>query len=357
MTPVFASHSLAPKLAARLRAMPKVELHVHLEGTAAAATVWELARRNGQPLPARTLAEWEAFYDFQDFTHFLRVWGLVTASLRTAADYTWLVEQFLQQQAAQNIRYSETFFSPQLHLGRELTATQLLDALAEGARAGEAATGSRVRFLVDLDRSRRADATAVAALDFARAGQARGGLFLGFSIGGPEPGYPPELFVDLFARARAAGLRTVAHAGETAGPASVWGALRSLRAERIGHGIRALDDPELLAELRRTQTPLDVSPISNYRLKIVPANQPHPIRQLLSAGLRVTLNSDDPPMFGTNLTNEYLTLGRQGFTWPELWQLNLNALESSFLPEAEKAALRQQWQQFLRRLGDEPAAA
>ena len=357
MNPVFAPYPLAPELAARLRAMPKVELHVHLEGTAAAATVWKLARRNGLALPARTLAEWEAFYDFQDFTHFVRVWGLATGSLRTAADYTWLVERFLQQQAAQNIGYSEAFFSPQLHLGRELTAAQLLAALAEGVRAGEAATGSRVRFLVDLDRSRGADATADAALNFALAGQARGGLFLGFSIGGPEPGYPPELFADLFARARAAGLRTVAHAGETAGPASVWGALRSLRAERIGHGIRALDDPALLAELRRTQVPLDVSPTSNYCLKVVPADQPHPIRQLLSAGLRVTLNSDDPPMFGTNLTQEYLTLARQGFTWPELWQLNLNALESSFLPEAEKAVFHQQWQQFLRRLGDEPAAA
>ena len=205
-----------------------------------------------------------------------------------------------------------------------------------------------MRFLVDLDRSCGADDSAEAALQFALAGRARQGLFLGFSIGGPEVGYPPELFADLFARARAGGLRTVAHAGETAGPASVWGALRSLRAERIGHGIRALDDPALLAELRRTQTPLDVSPTSNYRLKVVPLNQPHPIRHLLDAGLRVTLNSDDPPMFATDLTAEYVALARQGFSWPELWQLNLNTLEASFLPEAEKAILRQQWQEFFQ---------
>ena len=357
MDSVFASHPLAPDLAARLRAMPKVEIHVHLEGTATAATVWAMAHRNGLVLPARTLAEWEAFYEFQDFARFIRVWHLATGSLRTAADYAGLVERFVQQQAAQNIRYSEAFFSPQLHLGRQLTASQLLAALAQGAAAGEAATGSRVRFLVDLDRSRGADETAEAALQFALAGQARNGLFLGFSIGGPEQGYPPELFTDLFARARAAGLRPVAHAGETAGPASVWGAVRSLRAERIGHGIRALDDAALLAELRRTQLPLDVSPTSNYCLKVVAADQPHPIRQLLDAQVLVTLNSDDPPMFSTDLTTEYETLARQGFTWPELWQLNLNTLEASFLPEVEKAAFRQQWQQFRQSVGDPVGAA
>ncbi len=282
------------------------------------------------------------------------MWGLATSSFRTAADYAWLVERFLQHQAAQNIRYSEAFFSPQLHLGRDrdLTPAQLLDALAQGAQAGEAVTGSRVRFLVDLDRSRGADDTAEAALQFALAGQARDGLFLGLSIGGPEQGYPPEPFADLFARARAAGLRTVAHAGETAGPASVWGALRSLHAERIGHGIRALDDPMLLDELRRTQTPLDVSPTSNYCLRVVPTSQPHPIRQLLDAQVFVTLNSDDPPIFSTDLTNEYCTLARQGFEWPELWQLNVNTLEASFLPEKEKASLRQQWQQFRQSVGE-----
>ncbi|UOQ69857.1 adenosine deaminase [Hymenobacter volaticus] len=346
MKPIFTSHPLEPTLAARLRAMPKVEIHVHLEGAADAATVWEMARRNNLPLPAQTLADWEAFYEFQDFAHFVQVWYLATRSLRTAEDYAWLVERFVHQQAAQNIRYSEAFFSPQLHFDRDLTPTQLLDALEQGAQAGEAATGSRVRFLVDLDRSRGADDSAEAALQFALAGRARNGLFLGLSIGGPEVGYPPELFTDLFARARTAGLRIVAHAGETTGPASVWGALRSLHAERIGHGISALDDPTLLAELHHTQTPLDVSPTSNYCLKVVPTDQPHPIRQLLEARVLVTLNSDDPPMFSTDLVNEYYTLAQQGFTWPELWQLNLNTLEASFLPAEEKALLRRQWQQF-----------
>lgn len=350
MNPIFASHPLEPTLAARLRAMPKVEIHVHLEGAADAATVWEMARRNNLALPAPTLAEWEAFYEFQDFAHFVQVWYLATRSLRTAEDYAWLVERFLHQQVAQNILYSEAFFSPQLHFNRDLTPTQLLDALEQGAQAGEAATGSRVRFIVDLDRSRGADDSAEAALQFALAGRARNGLFLGLSIGEPEQGYPPELFTHLFARA--AGLRTVAHAGETTGPASIWGALHSLHAERIGHGIRALDDPALLAELHRTQTPLDVSPISNYCLKVVPTDQPHPIRQLLEAGVLVTLNSDDPPMFSTDLVNEYHTLARQGFTWPELWQLNLNTLEASFLPDDEKAALRHQWQQFFQNIGE-----
>jgi adenosine deaminase len=134
----------------------------------------------------------------------------------------------------------------------------------------------------------------------------------------------------------------------------VWGALRSLRAERIGHGIRSLEDPELIAYLRETQVPLEVSPNSNYRTKLVPAGAPHPIRALIDAGVYVTLNSDDPPMFSTDLNNEYVTLAGQGFSFEELWQLNLNTLEASFLPEDEKAVLRAEWAAFAGQATAEP---
>jgi adenosine deaminase len=147
-------------------------------------------------------------------------------------------------------------------------------------------------------------------------------------------------------------LRVVAHAGETTGPAGVWGALQQLQAERIGHGVRALEDPQLVSHLKQTQIPLEVSPVSNYCLKVVPENRPHPIRLLVEQGVYVTVNSDDPPMFSTSLTNEYLLLAKQGFTWAELWQLNLNALHASFLAEDDKASYGREWQAFAQEVGN-----
>ena len=166
-------------------------------------------------------------------------------------------------------------------------------------------------------------------------------------LAGLETGYPPENFIETFVEAKRQGLRVVAHAGETEGAKSIGGALKNLQVERIGHGIQCLEDNALIEELRILQTPLEVSPQSNYCLSVVPCSQPHPIRQMINAGIYCTLNSDDPLMFDTNLVNEYLTLAAQGFSWKELWQLNLNALKATFLSETERVIYRTQWQDFL----------
>jgi len=182
-------------------------------------------------------------------------------------------------------------------------------------------------------------------LDFVLKGRAQG-IFIGLGLGGKEVGFPPELFSDVFAEARRQDLHVVAHAGETEGPPSVWGAIRSLQAERIGHGVRAIEDDQLVKHLSQTQIPLEVSPYSNYHLNIVSPDQPHPIRTLMDRGVYVTVNTDDPPMFSTDLTSEYVLLAGQGFSWDELWQLNLNALEASFLSDEVKAIYRAEWQTF-----------
>jgi adenosine deaminase len=162
-------------------------------------------------------------------------------------------------------------------------------------------------------------------------------------LGGPEIGFPPELFEDVYARARQAGLHVVAHAGETGGAKSVRGALDALLSERVGHGVQSLEDAELLERLRREQTPLEICPQSNYRLGIVKAGEPHPIRALFDAGVRCTINSDDPAMFETDLNREYLTLAEQGFSEEELRQLSLATLQSTFLSDADKRALGERW--------------
>jgi len=326
-----------PALLARLRAMPKVELHVHLEGATDAATVWQMAARNGVNLPADSLEEWQSYYSFRDFTHFIEIYQLAGGCMRTPEDFAFMTERFLEIQAEQNVRYTEAFLSASL-LVEKLPSADLIAAFQEGLQRGEARFGTRCRFIPDI--ARHQPETQWRVLDFVLQGR-EAGIFLGLGLGGIEVGYPPELFVDVFAEARRQGLHVVAHAGETDGPASIWGALRSLRAERIGHGVRTVDDPLLVAHLVETQVPLEVNPYSNYRLKVTPEDRPHPIRALFDAGVRVTVNSDDPPMFSTDLNQEYALLAAQGFSWDELLRLNLNAADVCFLPEDEKADLRQ----------------
>ncbi len=344
-TEVYNSHTVAPALIERLTAMPKVETHVHLEGATPAELVFRLAQRNSVTLPASTLDGLRALYEFRDFNHFIEIYVMAVSTMKTSDDFADIAEDFLRRQAAQHILYSEVYFSPALHR-QTLPADTILAALAEGIRRGEALYGTRIKLIMDISRELTSDSTMPAfVLDYALKARELGiGIALG--VGGPEIGYPAHLYRDVFAEARRQGLHVVAHGGETDGAPSVRDAMESLHAERIGHGIRSLDDPALVAKLRERQLPIEVSPQSNYCIKVVPLDQPHPIRQMVDAGLFVTLNSDDPPMFSTDLVNEYLTLAAQGFSFDELWQLNLNGLDSSFLPDAEKTALRTRFEAF-----------
>jgi adenosine deaminase len=342
METIYSDTQVPEELADRLRAMPKVELHVHLEGATEAATVWELARRNRVALPAATLEAWQGMYAFRDFNHFIEIYLLAAACMQNADDFAFMIERFSERQAQHNVKYCEVFLSATFMLDK-FPREEIIAALVDAAERSEARYGIRLRFIPDI--SREVPESRFRVLDFALRGLEQG-IFIGLGVGGKEIGYPPELFADVFTEARRQGLRVVAHAGETEGPQSIWGALRSLRAERIGHGVRALEDAGLIDELRRTQIPLEVSPHSNYCLKLVPLEQPHPIRALKDRGVYVTVNTDDPPMFSTDLTKEYLLLARQGFSWNELWQLNLNALEASFLAEEAKADYRREWHAF-----------
>lgn len=326
----------------RIQAMPKAEVHVHLEGATDAETVWQMAARNGVALPASTLDGWRDFYRFRDFDHFLEVYAAACGAMRTAEDWSLMAESFLANQARQNVRYSEAFVSVS-HQAGKLPHGELLHALREGAASGRARHGSRVAFIADI--ARHLPGTRWDVLDFALAGKEQG-IIIGLGLGGRESGHPPEGFADVYAEAKRQGLRVVAHAGETAGAESVRGALDALNAERIGHGVRCLEDPGLVKLLRASRVPLEVCPTSNYRLGVAPPDQPHPIRRMIDAGLLCTLNSDDPPMFGTDLMGEYNLLAEQGFGWEGLWMLNLNTLEATFLSEEEKAAYRREWAAF-----------
>lgn len=344
MPQTYAVTSVSPELTDRLRAMPKAEIHVHVEGATDAQTFYQMAQRNRVDLPTNSLDEWKSFFEFRDFPHFIQIYTAAVQCLQTPEDYALMIERFYQRQSEENILYTEAFLSASF-LTQKFEDDEILQAIAAGRAVGEAKYHCQINLIPDIAREIPDSQNRV--LEFVLNGKERG-LFIGLGIGGLEVGYPPELFADTYVEAHRQGLRVVAHAGEAVGAESIWGAVNTLKAERIGHGIRCLDDPELVELLCQRQTPLEVSPQSNYCLGVVERDQLHPIRRMIDAGLYCTLNSDDPAMFSTSLTNEYLTLAEQGFSWEELWRLNLNTLEATFLDEAEKDKYRIEWEKFLR---------
>jgi adenosine deaminase len=253
-----------------------------------------------------------------------------------------MVAQFYVFQSRQNIRYTECFMSMSLHL-RRLSARDILDALAQGIERGMTVSDARIAFIADI--SREDPETQGAVLDLALRGQRRG-LIIGIGLGGLEAEFPPALFRDTYARAAEAGLHVVAHAGEAAGVESIRAAVDELHVARIGHGIRSVDSPEFMAEMAARQIAFEVCPVSNYALGSTPVDRPHPIRAMLDAGMRCTLNSDDPAMFSTDLAAQYAVLAHQGFSWDELWALNCATLDATFLADDEKAAYRREWEAF-----------
>ncbi|MCB9926439.1 MAG: adenosine deaminase [Planctomycetaceae bacterium] len=316
--------------------VPKVELHVHLEGATDAETVWVMAQRNGVTLSASSLEEWKDQYQFRDFEHFIEIYGLATSVMRRPEDWSFMVERFLSGQAQQNIVYTEAFLSASYQVSN-LPADEWIDAIAEGAAIGERQHGAKVRFIPDI--SRHLPDTQEAVLQHAIEACKRE-HFIGLGLGGIEAGFPADLFIETFREAKRRGLRIVAHAGETTGAQTIRDAVHKLGAERIGHGIRCLTDADLVNELREKRIPMEVCPTSNYCLGVVERGQPHPLRRMVDAGLYCTVNSDDPPMFSTTLNDEYSLLAIQGFSIDELQQLNLNAVDASFLPDDEKLVMR-----------------
>ncbi|MEO7909575.1 MAG: adenosine deaminase [Roseiflexaceae bacterium] len=325
-------------LEAYIAAIPKVELHVHLEGAIRPATLLKLARRNHVPLPADTVAGLRSWYSFTDFPHFVEIYMAISACLRTPDDIELITREFLAGQAAQNIRYSEVTYTAFTHYARKNIAFRDQLAAINRARAWAAAElGVTMGLIIDISRERPAE-SGLQVADWAIDAMADGVVALG--LGGPEVGNPPEKFRGAFERARAAGLPSVPHAGETVGAASIWGALRALGAVRIGHGVRCLEDPILVDELRARQIPLEVCPTSNVCLGVVPSMAEHPLPHLLAAGLYVTLNSDDPPMFNTSLNGEYLAAARTfQLNADDLERLALNAVRAALLPAAARTAL------------------
>jgi adenosine deaminase/aminodeoxyfutalosine deaminase len=314
-----------------LLALPKAELHLHLEGSIEPATLLELRQRHN--IEGATLAEVEQLYNFTDFAGFLNSFKDVTGHLRTPDDYELIVYRLMQNLKAQNILHAEVTVSVGVCLWRKQDFAAIFEGLERGRQRGERDFGISLLWIFDAIRQFGAE-KAQPVLDLAI--QFRDRNVVAFGIGGDEAKGPPELFKEVFARAADHGLHLTAHAGESAGPESIWGAL-NLKAERIGHGLTAGQDLELVEELAERQVPIEVCVTSNLRTGCCAELSQHPIRRYFDQGLMVTLNSDDPAMFRTSLVEEYRLAQEQfGFSEDHLRELARNSFEASFLPAEKK---------------------
>jgi aminodeoxyfutalosine deaminase len=279
---------------------PKIELHVHLEATVRPETLLEIAARNGYPLPAETPAEVEALYEFRDLPHFVDVFFLVASTLQRSDDFRQVVVDYAAEAKRHGAVYVEGIFVP--GLGRGLDGDEVFSGYCDGVQEARELHGLELRLTPDIPRGYTAE-QAETVVRLAAKYRDRG--VVGVGLGGVEDDLPPMLYERAFEQARAEGLGSVPHAGEIAGPASIRGALDVLGADRIRHGIRAVDDPDLVAELVERAIVLDVTPVSNLRTGAVASLDEHPLPRLVAEGVLCSLSTDDPVMFGTDLTHEY----------------------------------------------------
>ncbi len=323
-------------------ALPKAELHVHHVGSASARIVSELAERHSGVVPSDPEAL-AAFFEFRDFAHFIEVYLAVVDLVRTPEDVRLLTYEVAREMAtSQNVKYAELTCTPYTLVmphdsSRGMPIEAFTEAIEDARIAAERDFGLILRWIYDIP-GEFGVAAAEATLGFAL--EHRVNALVGFGLGGPEIGVPRAQFAPAFELARAAGLRSVPHAGETTGPESVWDAIRLLGAERIGHGTTSAQDRDLLTHLAQEGIPLEVCLSSNVATRAVPFLEDHPVRDFVDAGVIVTINSDDPPMFGTTLNAEYvlaaelLDLDRTGIA-----ELARAAVRASFAEDPLKAAL------------------
>ncbi len=344
-------------LRAQVRRTAKVELHIHLEGAIPLPTLWQLVRKYGGDPEVGSPEELAERFRYRDFPHFIETWVWKNQFLREYEDFTFIASEVARSLAAQGIVYAEVFYSPGDFRRRGLEPRRLTEAIRRGlGRVPEV----EIALIVDLVRDFGPE-RGEAVLDAVAEVRTECGV-IGVGIGGSEQSFPPEPFAPVYEKARRLGFRTTAHAGEAAGAGSVWGAIRSLRVDRIGHGSRAVEDPALVEYVAAHRIPIELCPGSNLRtgvasslaahpgrrpvaLKARPGGPPaldvHPVRRYFDLGIPISINTDDPAMFATSLEEEYAALHREaGFTLAEIQALILGAVDCSWLDEERKCALR-----------------
>jgi adenine deaminase len=324
--------SLSPaQLAA---ALPKAELHIHIEGSLEPELIFALAQRNGVKLPYASVEALRQAYAFTDLQSFLDIYYAGASVLLHEADFFDMAWAYLQRAHADHVVHAEIFFDPQTHTARGVDIGVVIAGLKRACDKAQAEFGLTSALILCFLRH-LSEEDAFATLDAALPHRAH---FIGVGLDSSEVGHPPSKFSRVFARCRELGLRIVAHAGEEGPPPYIWEALDDLKAERIDHGVRSLDDPALVAELARRRTPLTVCPLSNLKLCVVNDLRDHPMKRLLDAGLCATVNSDDPAYFGGYLNANFVqTVEALNLSRDDVITLARNSFEASFIDATTRA--------------------
>lgn len=348
---------LSQRIEQYLQLVPKAELHVHLEGAIRPETLIELARRNKVALPVTTVEEARQWFVYRDFPHFVQIFFAISGCLKTADDYELIAYEFGAEMARQTVRYAEVTFSASTHQhSLHVPFETYFGGLQRGRARAKTDFGVEMYWVFDIvrdipeeaSRTRRAEYTVKVALEAMNEG------VIALGLGGGEAGAPPELFARWFELALSEGLHSVPHAGETVGPASVWGALQTLGAERIGHGVRSIEDAALVAYLAEHQIPLEICPQSNICLGVYPSLALHPMLRLYTAGVPFSVNSDDPPLFHTTLNDNVHALYEPfHFSLNTIDDILLNGVRHSFMPAEKKHKMEEEFRAEMKRLRDE----
>lgn len=342
-------YPISPETEELIAALPKAELHIHLEGSVQPATLLTLAQRNNVDLGISDEAGLRELYRFRDFLHFLNLFGDITTVLRKPEDFQLITEELGQQAAQQNVRYLEVTCSIATHcIRKDLPFNEVMDALATGAARVKQISGVEMRFIFDHVRNFPVEECQQVA-EWCIQGRKRGVVALG--LGGLETGNPASRFAEIIRWVQSQGVTFIPHAGEAVGPEGIWDALQ-FNPPRLGHGIRAAEDPALVAYLRENGVVLEVCPTSNICTGCTPAWDDHPLRTLWDADVPLTINSDDPPLFNTTLLDEYrVAVTRFNFTPSDFARANLTAIRASLLPLEERQRLEAQFQSEYQQLG------
>ena len=337
------------RLPALLRAMPKAELHIHIEGSLEPELIFALAKRNKVKLAYESVEALRAAYAFTDLQSFLDIYYAGASVLLHEQDFYDMARAYLNRAVADNVVHTEIFFDPQTHTARGVAMETVINGLYRACRDAQIEQGISASLILSFLRH-LSEEDAIATLEAALPLRDR---FIGVGLDSSEQGNPPEKFARVFARCKELGLHLVAHAGEEGPPAYIWGALDVLGVERIDHGVQSEKDAQLMARLVKEQIPLTVCPLSNLKLCVVKDLADHNLPRLLKAGLKVMINSDDPAYFGGYVNENYTQLfAATGMGAQEAYKLARNSLEASFASDAQKA----QWIEKLEQTFREAAA-
>lgn len=325
--------------------MPKVEIHLHLEGAFTFEYLFRLIHKYGGDPEIKNVDDLHKKFVFKDFTHFLDTWFWKNKFFRTPEDFEESTYETIKNLSKQNIIYAEVFFSPWDFIRSGLKVEAIAEATISGIRRAENDFPVKIGLIADIVRDHGAE-TSVKRLDEITPYLNNG--IIGIGLGGNEAKFPPILFKDVFHEAKKRGFRTTVHAGEASGADSVWKAILELGAERIGHGVRAIEDPRLVEFMKENQIPLEICITSNLKTKVFASLAEHPFAHFYKEGLMVTVNSDDPPMFGADLTNELILLhNKLDYSLSDLCIFTQKAADASFLDKADKEKIKKSVADYL----------